>query len=35
MDRERLVRVAPEAERITLSEDEERTLELRIVGTAR
>ena len=35
MDRERLVRVAPEAERITLREDEERTLELRIVGTAR
>ena len=35
IDRERLARLAPDAERITLREDEERTIDLRVVKTAR
>ena len=35
LDRERLARLAPEAERIALREDEERTLDLRAVRPAR
>jgi hypothetical protein len=35
LDRERLARLAPDAERVTLREDEERTIDLRVVKTAR